>query len=168
MCKDLPTGSCDPLLVSRFHDQELDMEASDRLRAHLDTCSSCRQVLEDHRRIAENFRSAVAGERTRLDADTFEKTLFHQMGVRAAERRFGLLELITGKKFYIPAAALAATLILFFTFFYPAGAPSSPSAIVTSFSGDISSVMIFETPETHQTILWFNEDLPANGKKHAL
>jgi hypothetical protein len=168
MRKDYLTGPCDPAMLSCFFDGELPTEASDKVRAHLDICPSCRQALEDQWIISENFQSAVVVERSRFEFDIFEKSLLQRLSTRPITLRNRILELITVKRFYIPATALATALILFFSSFYPASTTSSPSAIITSFSGDISSVMILETPKTHQTILWFNEDLPVNEKNHVL
>ena len=38
------------------------------------------------------------------------------------------------------------------------GKENGPSAVVSSFSGNVSSVIIMETPETRQTIVWFSEN----------
>lgn len=168
MYKDYPDRSCDPAMISRFFDGELGTEESDKVRAHLDMCPSCRKALEGHRIVSENFLSAAAAERARVDFDFVEKRLLQRIRTRHVPWRNKLLDLIKVKKFYIPVTALAATLTLFFTFFSPTAPPTAPSALITSFTGDISSVMIFETPETRQTILWFNEDLPENGKNHVL
>ena len=43
-----------------------------------------------------------------------------------------------------------------------------PSAIVSSFTGQISSVMIIETPKEHHTIIWFSEDVNMNGGDNEL
>lgn len=163
MRKDYPIRSCDPATISRFFDGELDAEAAASVCAHLDTCSVCRQALEEHRIISENFQIAIAEGRSKIDFDLFEKNLLRRLRTRPIPWRSKLLEFVRFKLFYIPATVLTTVLILFFTFFYPAAPSPSPSAIISSFTGNISSVMIFETTKTHHTILWINEDLPANG-----
>jgi hypothetical protein len=35
--------------------------------------------------------------------------------------------------------------------------PDSPSAIVTSIDTEYTAVMIFETPDTHHTIIWYSD-----------
>ncbi len=168
MRKYYPTRPCDLAMVSRFHDGELDTEASDKFSTHLDICPSCRQALEDQRVISEHFQSATSVERSRVDFDLFEKSLIQQLTTRPMTWKQRLLKLITIRTFYIPVTALATAVILFFSFFYPADTTPQASAVITSFTGDVSSVIIFETPKTHQTILWFSEDPPVNGKNHVL
>jgi hypothetical protein len=54
---------------------------------------------------------------------------------------------------------VAAGLLIFFAYTNFVAKPAYvPSAIIKSFSGSMSSVMVFETPETRQTILWYNEE----------
>jgi hypothetical protein len=45
---------------------------------------------------------------------------------------------------------------------------TAPSAIINSFTGSMSSVMIFETPETRQTILWYKEDADVESEHNAV
>lgn len=69
-------------------------------------------------------------------------------------------------KFLIPAAAMVAIFFILFSLTGPSVSVSGPSAIVKSFSGDTSSVIILETPESRQTIIWFNESLLSEDKKN--
>ena len=155
-------------MISRFIDGELRPFESERVQAHLDICPSCRRTEETNRFFCEHFKKTVATERRRVNFDTFEYRLFSKIKNRPVSWKVRVFEFITLKRFYIPSTALAAALILFFVLFSPTGLPPGPSAIVTSFSGEMSSVMIFETPETHQTILWFNEKLSTNEEQHAI
>ena len=158
---------CNPGAVSRFKDGELDAAAAGRLQTHLDTCPSCRQELEAQQAVSRRFRAVVAAERNRIDFDVLERRIV----ARAGEFKVPFFEwvrrIVMLKRIYIPAAATATALILFLWVYTPMVTPV-PSAIVTSFSGDISTVMILETPETHQTILWFNEKPAINGNNHAI
>ena len=43
-----------------------------------------------------------------------------------------------------------------------------PSAIINSFTGSVSSVMILETPETREIILWYNEDTDMESEHDAV
>jgi anti-sigma factor RsiW len=168
MNKDDPARLCDPAMVSRFFDGELDSQTANMFRAHLDTCPACRQALKDHRIVSEYFQSTTSNQQSEMDFEPLEKNLLRQLRNPPIAWKSRFLELITARIFYIPATVLATALILFFTYFNPAGAPSEPSALITSFTGNVSSVMILETPKTHQTVLWFNEDPPQNGINHAL
>ena len=76
-----------------------------------------------------------------------------------------LKSLCLSKKLYVPAAAVAALLVMFFHLARTPAPTSGPSAIIDSLQGDFASVMILETQKSHQTILWIHEasDLWDNG-----
>jgi hypothetical protein len=64
----------------------------------------------------------------------------------------------------VPAGAAALVLALLLVTLPPPAQLAEPSAIVNSFSGDVASVIIVETPESHQTIIWYTERaLPDSG-----
>lgn len=163
-----PFTACDPAVLNRFMDGELNPEESEQVRAHMDTCPSCRQTVSESRAVGEHLRDETAAARSRVDFNAFEKRIFRKLMSRPDLRWTRILDFFTLKKFYIPAGALTAVMVLYFTVFFNSAVSNGPSAIVTSFSSEISSVMIFETPGTHQTILWFNEDIPSNDKDHAI
>ena len=48
-------------------------------------------------------------------------------------------------------------LFYIYTHFIAKPAPV-PSALIDSFTGAVSTVMVLETPETRETILWYSED----------
>lgn len=65
---------------------------------------------------------------------------------------------LSSRRFYVPATAMAAALVLFFVVFSGSPRPvAGPSAMISYVSGEIESVMILETRKTHRTILWFSE-----------
>ena len=43
---------CNPKAISRYCDGELFVDQIDRLRAHLETCRSCRQVMDDYKSVS--------------------------------------------------------------------------------------------------------------------
>jgi hypothetical protein len=69
---------------------------------------------------------------------------------------------LVSKRCLVPATALALA-FLFFVLLQPPASVSGPSAIISSFQGDVASVMILETPESHQTILWISESVTSSG-----
>jgi hypothetical protein len=68
----------------------------------------------------------------------------------------------------VTVAALALAIFIIPLPFKKGPNGEAPSAIINSFTGSVTSVMLFETPNTHQTIIWFNEDSTANGENDAV
>lgn len=159
---------CDPIMLCHYYDRELGPGDIKKVDEHLKTCLSCQKALQDHHLISSHFRADLKAKLPHTNLESLEKRVLIRIKDRRGLGWHGISNLLFLKKFYIPATALAAALVIFFSFmFYPAS-PSDPSAIVTSLTGQISSVMIFETPNTQQTILWFKEDLPLNGEDDAI
>jgi hypothetical protein len=73
-------------------------------------------------------------------------------------------------RLFLPVAVtvLAAAIYIIPRPFKIAPDSQAPSAIINSFTGSVTSVMLFETPNTHQTIIWFKEDSTANGENDAV
>jgi RNA polymerase sigma-70 factor (ECF subfamily) len=62
------------------------------------------------------------------------------------------------RPFLVAAASLAALFVIaVFALTNDGPAIAGPSAIVKSIDTDYTAVMIFETPETHHTIIWYSE-----------
>ena len=167
--KNSPTlTSCDPVMLNRYFDQELGPDESEQIGEHLKTCPSCQKALRDNQVISTYFREGLNEELSLADFEALEKRVLNRVQSRQALWWNKISDLFVLKKIYVPATAVAAALVLFFTVLYYPAAPNGPSAIITSLSGQISSVMIFETPKAHQTVLWYNEDLPLNGEDDAV
>ncbi len=82
---------------------------------------------------------------------------------RVREKPVPFWEKLAGRlpsgRILVPVSSLAMLLILClalfrYTYFTD---ESGPSAIVDSFTGNVTSVVIIETPESRQTIIWFSE-----------
>jgi anti-sigma factor RsiW len=158
---------CDPILLGHYFDRELGPEDKEKVDEHLKDCPSCQKTLQDHQIISSHYKADLKTKLARTNFESLEQSVLNRVRDRRVFGWTNISSLLFLKRFYIPATAVAAALVIFFSvMFYPAS-PSDPSAIVTSLSGQISSVMIFETPNTQQTILWFKEELPLNGEDNA-
>ncbi|MEE8415104.1 MAG: anti-sigma factor [Desulfobacterales bacterium] len=151
-----PSRNCDPVMVSSFLDKELDPADDASIDRHINSCPSCKKMLDDLKALSRQVRTHITGicdtdhasiEKSLLETICRKKTLF---GERVKEA-------VLSKKVWIPATAVASLLLIFFTVFQSPGV-TEPSAIIASLSGDVSSVVIIETSRTRQTILWFNEE----------
>ncbi|MDM8522234.1 zf-HC2 domain-containing protein [Desulfococcaceae bacterium HSG8] len=148
---------CNPLLLNRFFDQELGPDEHARVSKHLRDCPSCQKALRENQSlsalVADNFEKTVSGTRF----DHIEDNVLERIRNDRIPWQIKLKSLFAPKRLLIPAGALVAIFILFFSLVKSPVPVSGPSAIINSFTGDISSVIIIETPESRQTIIWFNE-----------
>jgi anti-sigma factor RsiW len=142
-------GACDPVLLDRFFDGETSADEGMRIEAHLAGCTRCRSYLEANRAIAGMMRGMVNQGLASAEMADLEERLV----TRLERRRPGLLR----PSRLVPLAAALGMLLWVFTTFLGPTPPNGPSAIVTSFQGDYTSVMIVETPDTRNTIIWFDE-----------
>lgn len=151
------TDECDPTLVSRFYDGELDSKKYDRVEAHIGICPQCGKMLEELKILSERVKAHISGNQhlnSRLIS--VEDRVIDRIRRKDSIPWESIRSALLSKKAWIPAAAIASLTLVFFTLFRTPSV-SGPSAIITSLSGDTSSVIIMETPDTGHTILWFTE-----------
>ena len=153
---------CDVGLLNRFFDQELGPEESVRIREHLKQCASCQRALQENQTLSAQFKTGLDQELSRADLGRIKKNVLALIRRKETPWWTRLRDLLVSQRFFVPATAMA-TALLFFALFKPPASISGPSAIVSSFEGDVASVMILETPESHQTILWISENVTSNG-----
>lgn len=151
--------SCDSTMLSRFFDRELGPDEHGRIDKHLRYCPSCQKVLKENQSISTLLKAGLEKELSRADMEDVEARVFDLIQSKGAPWWMKLRALFVSKKFYVPAVAVATVLILLLSVVRRPAPESGPSAIIKSFTGEISSVMILQTPESQQTILWFNENL---------
>jgi anti-sigma factor RsiW len=150
---------CDATMLSRFLDQELGPDEHDRINEHLSYCPSCQKVLRENQSISTLLRAGLEEAISRADIENFEERVFDLIQRKGAPWWIKLKALFMSRKFYVPAVAVATVLILLLSVVRRPDPETGPSAIIKSFTGEISSVMIIQTPKSQQTILWFNETL---------
>ena len=151
----VPTN-CDPVEISLFFDKELGTEDYARVERHMETCASCKEILEDLRRLSGQVKGHIVNQLSETDYATVEENVLKGIERKSVPWWIRWREAFFSKKTLIPVTGLAAAMLVLFTLFRPQPI-TGPSAIITSLSGDISSVIIMETPKTRQTILWFSE-----------
>ena len=150
---------CDPDRLMRYIDRELNAQEQVEMDNHLRSCAGCRQTVREELRLSAVVQKTFARAVAAGPLDGVEEAVFARVGkqtgkdsrrIRTGARRF------PWKTVLVPATALAAV-ALFYSIFGPFQESREPSAIINSFTAETSSVMILETPETHRTILWFQE-----------
>jgi len=152
-------NSCNPDLLGRFLDRELGPVDHARIDQHLEDCPACRKVLRAHQSISALFKASLTQELSHAHVEEFEERVLDLIRGKGLPWSMKLRNFLASRRFYVPAAAMATALILFFSVVKRPAPEPGPSAIIKSFTGEISSVMIIQTPKSKQTILWFNETL---------
>jgi anti-sigma factor RsiW len=151
-------NTCDPMRLSRLWDHELEPDEAIRIREHVSSCPSCQKRYREHQLVSNVFRAGMNNVMSQIRFDSLENKIWERIRERQAPWQSSVRLFFSSRKFLIPVAAIAAMLFVFFSLTVRTPAPVvGPSALITSFTGDISSVMFLETPESHQTIIWFQE-----------
>lgn len=165
---NIPSNSCDDALLIRYLDGDLGPDEKKGMEDHLQRCETCRRQLAFFSDFSQDLREHVQRETDGVDFSPLEKEVIHKALYQHRLKR-GPSRFIASLKFAVPAAAVAC-LLLFFTYtrFMVDPVPAQPSAIINSFTGSMTSVMIFETPETRQTILWYHEEPDTESEHHAI
>lgn len=163
-------NTCNPILLHQFFDKELGPEEHARTREHVRRCLSCQESLQKNRSLSDLFVRSVEKAVSQTNFDALEKQVLSRVesGKRKKEKgKWKVENLFSGfsRKILVPAAAMAGIVLLVFSLAGPPEPAPGPSAIINSFTGDISSVMIMETPKSRQTIIWFNESQIPEGEK---
>lgn len=147
---------CGTDLISRYHDGELDPQKALEVKTHIDSCPECRDMLSKYvdltDKMGSGFMRNFAHDNMKIENGFIESITKEKKNLW--ER---WTDLVFTKRILIPAGIAASLAVLFITFSLD-NSPAGPSAIIKSISGSGSTVMIMETTETHQTILWFNEN----------
>ena len=160
-------NACDDAFLDRYLDGDLDAQEKERMTAHLAHCRDCRRQMAAMTAFSRGLRERVEQATESVDFMALEKDVL-TMALRQHRSRGGFSTFVAALKYTIPAV-VTVCLLLFFA--YPAfmnNPAPVPSAIINSFTGSVSSVMIFETPETRQTILWYNEDPDVESDQNAV
>ncbi|PIE66839.1 MAG: hypothetical protein CSA23_07145 [Deltaproteobacteria bacterium] len=151
-----PSDACDEMRLNRYLDDDLNPEERQYMAEHLQKCRHCRHCRETLESFSKRARSRIEMAGRRVDFTALEKRVLTEV-LQSRHRNNGLSRFMARLKYVVPATVAAGLLIFFVYSQYWMRPEPVPSAIINSFTGSMSSVMIFETPETHQTVLWYNE-----------
>ena len=161
------SNACDETLLDRYLDGDLDAGEKARLETHIEACRQCRSQVASLKAFSQDLRNRVQHVTDSVDFVALEKQVLNK-ALRQHRSRGGFSRFIASLKYTIPATVTAGLLLFFAYSNFVVKPPPVPSAIINSFTGSMSSVMIFETPETRQTILWYNEDTDVESEPNAV
>jgi anti-sigma factor RsiW len=160
-------NACDDILLYRYLDGDLGADEAEQIKVHLEGCRQCRSQSAAMADFSRDIRDRIQHASDAVDFVAIEKQVLNKV-LRQRGARSGLSAFMASLKFIIPSAVTAGLLIFFAYSHYMVPKASVPSAIINSFTGSMSSVMIFETPETRQTILWYTEDIDMESEQNAV
>ncbi|WP_024335488.1 anti-sigma factor family protein [Desulfotignum balticum] len=143
--------------ISRYVDGDLSRHQIRRIRQHLDTCPDCRHLAAQFQEVTRTFN-----ELTELPGVSIDPARVHEKLEQPAKKPVALRTDRFFRRpvrpFLVAAASLAALFVItVFALTNDGPAIAGPSAIVKSIDTDYTAVMIFETPDTHHTIIWYSE-----------
>lgn len=146
---------CDPELIGRFYDRELDNDESLEVGTHIESCAKCSKVLSEYSTISGKIESVLEKP---FDGDSLKTENLIIEAIRKEKNPWWLklADLVFTKKILVPAI-MTASVALLVTTYIPDNSDKGPGAIITSLSSS-GSVVILETEGTHQQIIWFNEN----------
>ena len=163
----------DPIMLSQFADGEVKPDEAEQIKQHLSDCPDCRKAVNDNHLLSSHFKNYLNLNTSSINLSALETNVLEKIDRKNEILRDKIKRLLFSKKFLIPVSAMASVLFLLLFFSYrfiyrnsdgpvrrfpvQTSAATVPSAIVDSFSGETSAVMIMETPHSRLTILWYNE-----------
>ena len=156
-------NKCNFILLDRFLDRELGPEDTSLVARHLDQCPSCQEALRENQAISDLFREKMYETVSQVNLQAVETRVLAAIKSQRDPWWSTLQNLFVSKRFYVPATAVVAGLVLWVVLLTPSPPVSAPSAIISSFKGDVGSVMFLETPTSHQTVIWYNEPVSPSG-----
>ena len=163
---DAYSKTCDDVRLNLYLDGELGDNEMAWMEAHLKDCPKCRDQASTIIFFTKEFRRRVKDAADAVDFKALEKKVLTQALPRYASRS-PFSNFLASLKYVIPATLTAGVALFFVYTTYIAPPTPVPSAIINSFTGSVSSVMIFETPETRQTVLWYNEADDVESEQNA-
>lgn len=156
------SNSCNPEEISRYLDGESLPADTHRIEEHLRICPECRREITRLRKTGGILRQTVETASKEVDFQRLEQQILVATRQHRPQR-VRLLERLLSWRVALPAAAAAALLVLFFYNPFQPALSSGPSAIIDSFTGQVKSVMILETPQNRQTVIWYSEESKAEN-----
>ena len=147
---------CDIEKLYQFSDGELSGTEKEQAQSHLAECPNCREVLQQSRQLAvlhQKFtqKHSPASTHPAMTAKIMKR--FHHEPLPWYQR----IQRYFPKWVTVPLATALLLLALALPWLLQDNI-TEPSVIVTSLSSESSSVMMFETPVSKQTVIWIADN----------
>ena len=166
---DTHQRQCNQELLSRYHDKELTPPEREQVEAHLEKCPACQSTLASFARMGHISRRHTDRAVAALDTEAMAKRIIARRPL-PKETSVRWRDWFKPSRLFLPVAVTALALAIYIIPqpFRTQTTNAAPSAIINSFTGSVTSVMFYETPNTRQTIIWISEDAIANGEDDAV
>ena len=124
---------CDPTLLSRFIDEEIEPDQYIMISNHIKHCPSCLEFLQENHSLSTFFKKFLEKELSHIHVEDVEEQVLDLIKRERVTWWIKLRDFFASKRFYVPATTMATVLLIFLTLSrYPATV-CEPSAIVNSF-----------------------------------
>lgn len=132
--------------IDAYYDKELSEQDAARFEYAMTCCESCKSNLKAYRSLTE------------LVSQGFDQPFQKNLEDRIIEKIHQKTQAVFRWANYLIPATVISVIILIFSWIHGLHSVNSPSAIVSYVSGNISSIVIVETPKKRQTILWIQQE----------
>jgi anti-sigma factor RsiW len=150
-------GRYTPKEISRFIDGELSRQKIRQIRHHIDTCPACRDLAARFREATQSFTELAETPGMAIDPARLHQRL-EQPADKPGTSWIARFSSRPALPLLVAAASIAALVFIsVYALKNDGPIPAGPSALVTSIETEYTAVMIFETPDTHHTIIWYSE-----------
>jgi len=150
----------DEKTISKFIDNELSSKNIKMVSEHIETCPICSSIAAKYNHLSAVFVQSASKQLDIIDTGLLGQNVFEQIK-RKDHDFFKKVFDYFPPKFYLKIASVFAIMVVSLIYFQERIIKPTnligPSAIVNSIDGNVSSVMIFETEKSKQTIIWFSE-----------
>ena len=146
---------CERELISRYYDNDLNPEEYSEIKAHIDSCKKCTELLSEYSNLTDEIKLTF-NETTKHDTLEVENRIIESIRRKKSAWWIRLADQVFEKRIFVPAVMTASIAILVTTL-YIGNSDQVPGAIVTSLSSS-ERVVIMHTENTHQPIIWVSEN----------
>jgi hypothetical protein len=136
-------------------DNELHGDDIITVSRHVESCELCKKRLGIYNKIGSGLNSLLSAEPSLSGQDALTGVISR---FRQNKRWLQLIkEMTISSRAFIPAGVAISIALVAVIFLHRPG-PAGPSAIISSISCTGVNTIIYETPDSKQTILWIKEN----------
>ena len=150
----------DEKTIGKFVDNELSSEISKAISEHIETCPICENITAKYNHLSDIFAQNTSKQLDKIDTGLLGQNVLEQIKSKETDFLKKVFDYFS-PKIYLKIASIVAIMVVSLIYFQEQPIRPldviGPSAIVNSVDGNVSSVMIFETEKSKQTIIWFSE-----------
>ena len=148
--------NCNIEKLYQFADGELSGQEKGQTESHLAQCPHCREVLQQSRQLAVLHQNFTQDRSLDFTHPAMTAKIIKQLR-QGPQPWYQRVQRYFPKWVTVPVATAVLLLALALPWLLQENI-TEPSAIITSLTSESSSVMMFETPVSKQTVIWIAEN----------